>query len=148
MSSTVNADSRLPVPDPFKEVVFRDYPESPAAFWGREKSQGFAVLCSDVLSKPDFEILKSDDGTFQTYKLNEDNWVHIADAVVDETEISDEPGEVVYFFMYGEMMEGDTKSAYVLTEKQAWRFLPVEEIQGEGVTETLLSDVPGFLSSP
>lgn len=159
MSTPVRKSNRIPIPEPFRPIICMDYSEdreesNAVTFWGKEKSRNLAVLSSRWLGKDDFK-------TYSDYQLNDNSWVHLPDKVIQDTELDDydsddhqdheeNPQKVVYLFSYGNMLEGDTQSAYVLTEKQAWKLLPINELEGtdEEISDSILNKVPGFMSTP
>jgi hypothetical protein len=149
LSGTVKGDQRLSVPDPFQEKLFQGGPADRSAYWGREESRDLAVLSTRLLEKENFTTILKPDDRPEPYFLD-GNRVLIADEITETTAITSQKGEILYLFSYGEMLEGDTVSAYVLTETQCWRLLPVEELAGvdEGLSETVLRKIPGFMSPP
>ena len=136
----VNESGRLPIPGKLRSVVCTDPEDGDSrTFWGYAESLNLAVLSR---AWPD-DMTEQLVGTF---KSNGGKWVRISDDVAEATEIKQTPGELVYFVSYGDMLEEG--KAYVLSARQAWKLLPVDELPDtEGIGERVLREEPGFLSS-
>lgn len=144
MSTEVRKDNRLFIPEPFREIVFQGKGDEAITFWGVEESQSLGVLSNRWLTKPGFDSFGSYDAQNESGSR-----VHIAKDVRDETEIEGDSGNILYLFSFGDMLSGQTRSAYVLTERQGWNLLPLQDADSESkVAKTVLSKVPGFLSEP
>lgn len=144
MSTEVRKDNRLFIPEPFREIVFQGEGDEAITFWGVEESQSFAVLSNRWLTKPGYDSFGSYDAQNESGSR-----VHIAKDVRDETEVEGDSGDILYLFSFGDMLSGETRSAYVLTERQGWELLPLQNEGSESeVAKTVLNKVPGFLSEP
>jgi len=107
--------------------------------WGYEENLEIAVLSRQWPSTGANKFVGS-------YKLNGGSWITLPDKVAENTGLEQQEGTLVYFFTYGDMM--DEGEAYVLSELQAWRLLPVDELpDDEGLREVVIRDEPGFMSS-
>jgi len=140
ITKEINKKGRLPIPEKLRSVICTDQEDGNSiTFWGYEKSLNLAVLSREWPTNANNRLIGS-------YSSNGRSWVHIADEVAETTEIKQDAGKLVYFFSYGNMREEG--EAYVLSERQAWKLLPVDELPDtEGIGERVIRDAPGFLSS-
>ena len=140
ITEEINKKGRLPIPEKLRSVVCTNPEDGDSTtFWGYEKSLNLAVLSKEWPTSANNRLIGS-------YSSNGRRWVHIADDVAEVTEIKQDSGELVYFFSYGDMLEEG--EAYVLSERQAWKLLPIDELPDtEGIGERVLQEAPGFLSS-
>jgi hypothetical protein len=149
MTAEMNKDAHLPVPEKLRPLLFMNYQndkdgsqdtdDDAKTLWGYEENLELGVLSSQWPSTGANKFVGS-------YGLNGGSWITLSDEVAENTGLEQEKGALVYFFTYGDMM--DEGEAYVLSELQAWRLLPVDELpDDEGLREVVIRDEPGFMSS-
>ena len=149
ITAEANEGAHLPVPEKLRPLLFIDYQndkdgsqdtdDDAKTLWGYEENLELGVLSSQWPSTGANKFVGS-------YGLNGGSWITLPDEVAENTGLEQEKGALVYFFTYGDMM--DEGEAYVLSELQAWRLLPVDELpDDEGLREVVIRDEPGFMSS-
>ena len=118
--------------------------------WSYEVNSSVLVLSQDVLDKPELESIvrtsiyqEGSEGSV-TYKIRPPKSI--------EKEISTDLSRVdtFYYYGYGDMLngDGDTRSVYLLTERQVHKFMRRDEVPDD--TEELekaVLNTPGFLPS-
>ncbi|MFC4359283.1 hypothetical protein ACFO0N_15155 [Halobium salinum] len=144
LSSTTREGSKLPIPEKCREHLCVGYPDDPTSLWGYLPDLSLALLTKTWPPR-----IEQDAVLIGTYEVS-DGRIFIADEIAENTQLSQESGQTVYFFIDGDI-EGE-QMAFVMSEVQAWRLLPVDnlpedpDIDQEEFEETVIRDQPGFLS--
>lgn len=148
-SAGLGDDFRFTIPEQIRAQVCMDYPENPTVFWYYEKTQNLPVIANRQLAEPNYERSER-----LTYTLYDGIRTEIPKTIRESCGLVREDGtpstETVYIIAVGDMLTGDTRSAYVLTERKAWELLPNPHPDSidQDLADQVLAQAPGFLPTP
>lgn len=111
-------------------------------WWSYEKHGKYPVISNTQLEKPNYV-------TVDFYEYNGDDTLTIPKDVISETDNEHvlKPSKDVVFLAYKEMLEGQTRSVFVLPKNDVLKLLPDAEDNNDQDLKTRILDTPGFISS-
>jgi bifunctional DNA-binding transcriptional regulator/antitoxin component of YhaV-PrlF toxin-antitoxin module len=147
LSTGTGENSQLSIPKKCREPICNGYPDDPTSLWGYLPDLSLALL-----SKTWPPNVEKDPVLVGSYSADNGR-ITIPDDIGENTQLSQDSGQTVYFFVDGDIEE-EEEMVFVMSEVQAWRLLPVDnlpedpDIDQEEFEETVIRDQPGFLSGP
>lgn len=139
---------RIRLPEVVQEVVETIHPEAgPSIYWNYERHSKFVVISNEFLrqQKENYveagrtKILFPDEkGLYNKIRPPQDLGTVILSYFVKD--------EWLYYLAYEDMIEGEVRSVFLLTEDQIKDILPQDYSEGEEIKEYILN-TPGILPS-
>lgn len=133
---------KINLPPEAQEVVVGENDDQELVWWHHEKHANYAVISNTLLRKPDYEFLDTSEILYSDTPTN----VTIPKKVRDELTSSFSYGDKLFYLAYKEMTRGDTRSVFILTERQLLRILP-DSTAADSNLEQAIANAPGFMPS-
>lgn len=152
-SANFSDNFRFTIPPPLRPHLCMDYdegnPTAASVFWYYETTHNVPVLANNPLTQANFASADR-----VTYGVK-DNWrIQIPEGMRKQCRLVNPDGtpvtDTIYILAFGDMLLNDPKSAFILTEPQAWDLLPTDGTDSINHTfaDQVLAHAPGFLSTP
>lgn len=152
-SASLSDDYRFTIPSQLRPHICIDYsednPTDSSVFWYRETTQNLPVVANNKLTEANYETAE-----YLTYTLQKYFRLEIPKSIRKKCELVDDDGtpavDTIFVVAVGNMLAGDTRSAFILTERKAWDLLPNPHPDSidQGLADQVLNQAPGFLPTP
>jgi len=147
---TVRSDREVDLPDPVgKRVISSNVQDKlrKEYEWNYEKHNRVAIFSNKPLEDDRYLHVTKNKGKGESFIVQSQGYIRIPKEVHNNLTRPIYEGLEMVYLAHEEMLEGETRSCYLLTESQALRLMNSDDEDGEDL-QTLLSNTPAFLSPP